>query len=143
MTDNEITAALWKAAFKKDEPGHLHARRIVQREHFKRIYARNPEDVKTNPESGKTIYDALQSEFGEDRFRQDHYNQKGGSPDFPVQMRDGRIASSLDISETLKNIPIVSIDHVFADRSCFDEARKWLKDNRSCIIKPKSEGEDG
>ena len=60
MTDNEITAALWKAAFKEDEIGHSHARRIVRREHFKRLYERNPEDVKVNPESGKAIYNALE-----------------------------------------------------------------------------------
>ena len=124
MTDNEITAALWKAAFKEDEIGHSHARRIVRREHFKRLYERNPEDVKVNPESGKAIYNALKSKYGKDLFRHDPYNQKSGAPDFPVRMRDGRVVSSLAMSETLKNIPVVSVDHVFADRSCFDEARE-------------------
>ena len=46
MTDNEVTAALLKAASDNRESGHLHARRIIMREHFKLIYERNPADTK-------------------------------------------------------------------------------------------------
>ena len=142
MTDHEITAALWKAAFEANEVGHLHARRIVRREHFKVLYERNPEDVKINPESGIKIFEALKSRYGEDHFRHDSYRQQGGAPDFPVRMRDDRIVSSLALSEALKNIPVMSVDHVFADRSYFAEVRKWLDDNRRNIIKPEPEGEN-
>ena len=142
MTDHEITAALWKAAFEISASGHLHARRVVRREHFRRLYERNPEDVKINPESGKAIYDALKSKYGAERVRYDHYNQKSGAPNFPVRMRDGRIVSSLALSATLKSIPIVSFDYVFADRSCFDEANEWLSSNRREIIGIRSEEED-
>ena len=142
MTDHEITAALWKAAFETDATGYLHARRIVQREHFRMLYERNPEDVESNPESGKAIYDELKSRYGSNLFRYDRYNQSSGAPNFPVRMRDGRIVSSLALSATLKSIPIVSFDYVFADRSCFDEASKWLNSNRREIIGIRSEEDD-
>ena len=139
LTDNEITAALWKAAFKKNEKGHVHARRIIQREHFKSLYQWNPQDVSINRESGESVFKALKDEFDAEHFRHDRYHQKSGAPDFPVRMRDSRIVSSLALSEALNNLPVVSVDYVFADRSCFDEARKWLDKNRDTIIQPKKE----
>ena len=63
MTDNEVTAALRSAAFDENHPGHLHAQRIVEREHFRLIYERNPADVEINPEAGQAILDALSAEI--------------------------------------------------------------------------------
>lgn len=140
-TDNDITSALLEEAFDQDRSGHQHSRRIARREHFKLLYARNPKDVKINPESGQAVYNALKKEFGEEHFRHDRYIQKGGTPDFPVRLRDGQIVSSLAISETLKSVPIVSVDYVFCNRVIFDEADKWLKTNRENIIKPEREEE--
>jgi uncharacterized protein len=139
-TDNEITAALMNSAFDVSKPGYEHARRIVRREHYKLIYERNPPDVAINPEAGKAVFKALSAKFGERHFRHDRYAQAGGAPDFPVRRRDDRINSSLAISETLKNLPVVSIDYVFADRSINEEAEKWLNSERQAIIKPKGEG---
>ncbi len=139
ITDSDVSAALWKAAFNECDSGHLHARRIVRRKHFKVVYERSPEDIKINPESGSSIYEALKSEYGDDHFRHDYYTQKSGSPNFPVIMRNRGIISSLSLSETLKNIPVVSVDYVFADRDYFHEAREWIDKNRQNIIKPQSE----
>ena len=139
MTDSEITAALWEAAFDESKAEHLHASRIVCRKHFKRIYERNPEDVQINLESGKRIFEALKSQFDEGHFRHDFYSHKSGAPDFPVRMRDDRIVSSLVVSDVLKNIPVVAVDYVFAERSCFENAHKWLNEHRQDIIKPESE----
>ena len=142
MTDSEITAALWEAAFDESKAEHLHASRIVCRKHFKIIYERNPEDVQINLESGKRVFEALKSQYGENLFRHDFYSQRSGTPDFPVRIRDGRIVSSLVVSDVLKNIPIVSVDYVFAERSCFEEAHRWLSEHRQDIIEPESEEEN-
>ena len=139
LTDNEITAALWEAAFEQNKKGHAHARRIVKREHFKILYQRNPDDVSRTPEPGESVFKALKETFGDEYFRHDRYHQKSGAPDFPVRMRDDRIVSSTAFSEALSNVPVVSVDHVFADRSCFDEASKWLDENRDTIIQPEKE----
>ena len=142
ITDNEITAELREAAAAKDARGHLHARRIVRREHFKQLYERNPDDVQINPESGDAIFGPLCDEFGQECFRRDRYYQQGGAPDFPVLLRDGRLASSLSISAVLKTLPILSVDFIFADRSIFYEADTWLKNNRQQIIRPLEEDKE-
>ena len=139
MTDEVILAELWKRAFNEKMDGYVQARRIVRREHFKAIYQRSPADVAKNPEAGAEVYEALKNEFGNENFRHDRYSQKGGGPDFPVRMRDGRIESSLSVSDTLNHVPVVSVDYVFADRSCYHDAKNWLNDNLAEVIEPKPE----
>ena len=139
ITDNEITAAIRKAARTDDTRGHLHACRIVHRKHFKRLYGRNPDDVQVNPESGNAIFGPLCAEFGKDHFRHDCYYQRGGAPDFPVLLRDGRRVSSLSISAVLETLPILSVDFIYADRLIFIDADSWLKTNRQEIIRPQKE----
>jgi HD superfamily phosphohydrolase len=139
MTDNEISAALWEAAFDATKNGHLHAKRIVKREHFKVIYQRNPGDVAINPEAGTSVFEKLQDQFGPEHFRHDRYMQKSGAPDFPVRLRDEQIVSSLAMSETLNHLPVVSVDYVFADRNIFDAANGWRKANHDDIVKPTTE----
>ncbi len=142
MTDNEVTAGLLKAAFEKNEQGHLHAGRIVNRGHFKLIYERNPKDIKVNPEAGKAVYKALSAKYGAENFRHDRYRQDSGVPNFPVRMRDDQIVSSLGLSEALNQVPMVSVDYVFAERERYWEVNKWLKKNREEIIKPVEEEKD-
>ena len=129
-TDNEVTAGLLEAAYDTTKPGHMHARRIVRREHFKVLYERNPDDVQVNPEAGNAVLDALSTQFGGEYFRHDRYHQRAGPPDFPVRLRDGQIVSSLAFSETLNHVPIVAVDYVFADRSILSQAAAWLKAHR-------------
>jgi HD superfamily phosphohydrolase len=143
LTDNEVTAALAEAAFERTKPGHAHAHRIMQRQHFKVLYERNPNDLKINPEAGDAVFGSLSTQFGADHFRHDRYHQSVGPPDFPVQLRNGEIVSSLDASKALNHVPIVSVDYVFADRSTFSEASEWLKAHRTEIVKPQEEANNG
>ena len=144
MTDNEVTAGLLRSALDESAPGHRHARRIVNREHFKRIYDRNPRDLQINPEAGEAVFEALSAEYGPEKFRRDRYHQGGGAPDFPVRMHDGQIVSSLSLSKTLNEVPVVSVDFVFAEGGIRSEANEWLNQKREQIIEPKQEEtEDG
>ena len=143
LVDDDIVAALWIAAFDKKKKGHEHARRIIRREHFKVIYELNPVDAGVNPEAADAIFSALKSNYHTSLFRYDYYRQSGGSTDFPVKLRDGRIVSSLSVSEALNNIPIVTIGRVFVDRAYFDGACRWLEDSRDGIIALQREGDDG
>ncbi|MFV1977044.1 MAG: HD domain-containing protein [Candidatus Scalindua sp.] len=142
MTDNEVITELLKAANDTDNPYHNLACRIVCHEHFKELYRRNPNDVNINPEAGQAIYKAAQKEFGPDKFRHDRYTQKSGAPEFPVKTNDDKIVSSLAISTTLCNLPVISIDYVFADRDILEKAFNWLEKNRYNIIQLKEEEED-
>ena len=141
VTDNEVTAALMKAAFDENQPGHVHARRIVRREHFKLIYERNPMDVEMNPEAGQAVLSALGAAYENDMFRRDRYRQRGGAPDFPVRLRDEKIVPSLLVSGTLNKLPEVSVDYVFADRSLHQVAKEWLAIRREEVIRLDEEAE--
>ena len=137
ITDNEISVELFKAARDEKHIGHDPARRIINREHFRLLYQRNPNDIIKNPEAGKLIFDAACKKFGEANVRYDTYKQKGSGLNFPVFSIDGRIASSLAMSEVLKAVPIVAVDYVFINPDCRKEAEKWLKEKRETIIKKK------
>ena len=141
VTDNEVTAALMKAAFDENQPGHVHARRIVRREHFKLIYERNPMDVEMNPEAGQAVLSALGAAYENDMFRRDRCRQRGGAPDFPVRLRDEKIVPSLLVSGTLNKLPEVSVDYVFADRSLHQVAKEWLAIRREEVIRLDEEAE--
>ena len=143
MTDNEVTAGLVAAASIDNGPAYIHARRIVERQHFKVIYERNPEDVKTNPEAGRALYNGLVEAFGTDGIRSDHYQQQSGPPHFPVKLRDDGVVSSLAVSETLNHLPVVSMDYVYAERSRYDRARKWVQEHREEVIQPQEEADGG
>jgi len=51
---------------------------------------------------------------------------------------DGRIVSSLELSETLNNIPVVKVDRVFINPDLLVEAQRWLKQNRMEILARKA-----
>ena len=82
--------------------------------------------------------------FDPEHFRHDRYTQKGGAPDFPVLMDDGALSSSLAVSAVLEHLPIISVDHVFVDRSVEEEAQSWLDKNRHDVIQSlREESVDG
>ncbi|MDF0594225.1 HD domain-containing protein [Methanotrichaceae archaeon M04Ac] len=134
MTDNEINVALLRSANDAKLPGHDAAKRIVRRNHFRLLYQRNPSDLKKNQEACRAVYEAVSDSFGEDDVRFDSYRQTGGGLDFPVLGRDGRIASSLYMSETLARVPVVAEEYVFISPEIREDAKRWLEKNRESII---------
>jgi len=140
FTDNEITAALYDAAFDSSKPGYEHAVRIVQHEHFRVFYRRNPVDTDINIEAGLAVFNAAKVKFGENMVKHDKYISKGGAPDFPVSLNTGEeIVSSTKISEVI-NIPTVSVENVYIAPERLDEATKWLNEKRLDIITLKTGG---
>lgn len=112
----------------------------TNREHFRSLYQRNPDDLAVNPEAGKAVFSAAGARFGTENFRYDHYIQRGSGPDFPVLTHDRRIASSLALSETLKSLPVLAVDYVFVAPQFREEAERWLAQNRKKIIKLRKKG---
>ena len=134
FTDSEILAGMRESARNSDFPGHEHARCILNREHFKLLYQRQPADMEITPDPGEILYNALKEKFGQKYFRRDNHTPKGSTFDFPVSRRDGSIVSSLLLSEVLNNIPVVSVDYIFASREVDKEANEWLEDNKEKIL---------
>lgn len=136
LTDNEIMAAILKAAREPDSPGHDAARRIVEHDHFHRIYKRNPVDAEVNPGAADAVFAAACDRFGNDNVRRDSRPAKGEGVDFPVLTEDRRIESSLKMSDVLLKIPAAAFDFVFVEASLVENAEKWLKDERAKIVEP-------
>ncbi|MFZ2146434.1 MAG: HD domain-containing protein [Sedimentisphaerales bacterium] len=141
LTDCEIIAELRKSSQEDTHPSHKYAKLIIDRNHFKPIYRRNPIDQDINPSAAESVYAKLSEKFSKDKFKLDSYTQKGGSEIFPVQIKDGRILQSNVLSDTLQKVPIVAIDYVFADRTILEDAEKWLEENHDEIIQPVQEQE--
>lgn len=134
LTDNEVTAGMWKAATDPAQKGHVQAKRIVSREHFRQVYEPNSSEQESALEPGRSVYDALAAEFGGDHVRRDVYAQKGGSYDFPVYTKSGDIDSSLALSRTLSQVPTFSVDRVYVSMTARDEAELWVDQNRQRTI---------
>ena len=133
MTDVEVTHALRQAYSETSDLGLL-ADRIIRRQHFKVLYQRNPDDIRRNPNAASAIYEAASENFGADNVRLDQDKKGGGTPEFPVLSKDGRIVSSLTQSQVLGNLPETAIDYVFVEPSYRERATEWLNENREGII---------
>lgn len=142
ITDNEVTTELFKSARDASHPAHVHAKRVVSRDHFRLLYQRNPEDQDVNRRSSLKIYNGAKELFGNSEIRYDSYRQKSGGLDFPVLARDGRIMSSLSLSDTLARVPVVATDYVFVSQACRKQADIWLKENRKGIITSKGDEDE-
>ncbi|OPX87102.1 MAG: hypothetical protein A4E53_02632 [Pelotomaculum sp. PtaB.Bin104] len=135
LTDNEVLAGILAAARIVDSKGHNPAHRIIKREHYRKLYEKNPEDIRINPEAGRLIFGALQFTYGNDAVRRDSYTAKNSVVEFPVLRSDGRIYSSYELSETIQRLPIASFDYIFIRPDLISVAAEWLKKNRNEIIK--------
>ncbi len=136
LTDNEVGAALLEAARTPGSGAHVHAGRIVDRDHYRLCYKRNPIDISSNPEAPQAVYQAACKRFGQGSVRCDSWKDKNSYVDFPILSKDGRIVSSLSTSETLAHLPPIAVDLVFVEPSKLVEAKSWLETEREEIIKP-------
>jgi uncharacterized protein len=135
ITDNEVWTAMLDAARDPQKTGHEHAARIVERKHFKVLYSRNPADIRLNPDPAKVVHEHACREFGHEFVRHDSYKQKSHTLDFSVLSGDGRIIPALELSDTIKNLPVTAFDFVFVSPDKREDATRWLSENREEILK--------
>lgn len=129
--DNDVLSAIKLAADDRGAPGHVHARRIVYREHFKVAYDRSPEDSSADV---RALVAAAAQRYGPERVRHGASPSRGTAPDFPVLGRDGRSLSALGLSDVFGKLPTSPDEYVLADRSIRRELEQWLKDQRESIL---------
>ena len=135
LTDIEVLAAIYEEA----RNGSDLATRIAERQHFKVAYRRTPDDLGVHPEPGRAVSEALVEKFGRQGVMLDSYVPRGYSADFPVLQVDGRIMSSLMVSNLLPHIPVAAIDFVFVDQSIRGEAQRFIAENRTEILSKSGE----
>ena len=133
-TDVQVTAGILKAASDANHPAHEPARRLVNREHYRVLWSRNPIDLRRNPESGRLVFEAACKKFGDSAVRRDRRAAGGAAINFPVSMSDSRINSARSVSAVIDDIPDTAFDYVFIDPLREDEAEDWLAKERDSII---------
>lgn len=132
-TDEEVISAMHQAAKDTGLPGHIHAQRIINRNHFRVLYEGALSDIIESGGEMKAgqIAEAAKKEFGEENIRYDCYSPKDSTIDFPVRKRDGAIVSAHSISQVLKKIPAAGFDYVFVDKRILPATKKWYEDNKA------------
>jgi hypothetical protein len=133
-TDAEITVEIRKAAMDEKHPGHLPAKRICSRQHFRLLYERMPDDIGINLEAVKMVYEATCAEFGTENVRHDHYSKDAGIIDFPVLTAMNGIVSAWSLSKIIPTIPSIIVDTVYISLELKDKANRWLAENKAKII---------
>lgn len=137
VTDVEVTAALRHAAIAVGSPGHVPACRIIERGHFREVYAPTSGDRKSHLDPAAAVYEALQGQFGVDAVWRDLIpSRRAAGYDFPVYPGGGRMDSSLQVSPTLANAPTPIVDRVYADPTKRDEIRSWIDHNLDRLLQP-------
>ncbi|MBT9584670.1 HD domain-containing protein [bacterium] len=145
LTDNDVFVALEAARSDDRDPGHSSARRLVDRQHFRLIYQRNPADDDLNPEAFEAVYAGLRERYGElvvERRKKaktpEELQEKAKDVDFPVfQSGISDSVSSLALSQVLKTLPQASYDYVYASPEIRQEACQWLDENKSMLLSRK------
>ena len=142
-TDIEVSAALREASKDKNKPGHIHAKRIINRNHFKVLWDKNQSDIDLNSEASDLIRTALEEQYSKENIRFDSVPLKNGNAGFPVLQRDGRVVSSLSKSETLRQLRPMVFDRIFIDPDPETKktAEEWLHENKKDILTRKGEEE--
>lgn len=127
-TDHEVLVALREAAASTDHAHHTLACRMMSRQHFRTIYELSATHKKQNPNIFSEILDDAKNELGDENVRSDHYGPKSETNNFPVLLEDGTVASSLNESGVIAQIPAIEIGLIFAPPESKDRAKAFIKD---------------
>ena len=143
-SDLDISSAIAEAAKDEGKKGHVHARRIVNRDHFRVLWQRNPEDIQSNSDAGQYVSDAAETRFGAENVRRDPYSPAEATIDFPVEQRgsDRNVTSAQAISAVLPKVPVAAVDNVYVRRDLLDDAEKWLSKEKAEVIRPRLGDQD-
>lgn len=141
MTDAHVTVAMLQASNEPGWPGHVHACRVVQRDHFKVLYAPTPIDLRRNAAGAKQLFDAACQKFGIEAVRYDRYSKGGSTDTFPVLTKEG-VQASNGLSDVLGNVPIASSHYVFIQPDLEAEAKRWKDKNLAGIVEARPEDDD-
>lgn len=133
-TDNEVLSAISASSLDGTSNGHLSARRITDRTHFRLLYESDPIDMRRNLLSMDLIYKALQTHFGAELVRYSPAKSSAHSEDFPVYQRSGAIGSSVVLSSTFANPPPIAVPYLFVAPEIRAKAKDWLSKNKDRIL---------
>ena len=128
LTDNEVHTAMRESAGNKDAPGHIHAKRILSREHFKRLVDFSPATIRSESDRIEDIYESLKQEFGEDNLWLHKFIDPKDPQQFPVRLKNGRSESSVVHSPVLRSYPKLAFAFILINPDHRERASRFLKE---------------
>jgi HD superfamily phosphohydrolase len=134
ISDNEVLTAIADASRDPGMRGHESAFLIASRMHFRRIYEANPTDRRIRLDAFEVVSKALTAEYSSRKVKVATIRQRSEGKHFPVLTASGSCESSINLSETLAHLPVVSSEYVFVHPQLRDEARDWLLRERRRIL---------
>ncbi|HYM62047.1 MAG TPA: HD domain-containing protein [Thermoanaerobaculia bacterium] len=138
MTDSEVLATITAAAGDRSADGHEPARRIVRRQHFRKVYERNALDQR-RPDAVEKIAEALQKRFGEDAVRHRIIPPKRQDIEFPVLLDSGEVSTSRSESAIYADLKPAAVGVVLIDPDKRKDAEFWLAENKKQILSEQME----
>ena len=141
LTDIQVLSAIAESAQDQHANGHVPARRIVNRGHFRRAYSPTLEDKNKNDDPVSAVAEACVSKYGHDKVLQHSFTPRSDPVyDFPVTNSEGNVESSRAISVALKQIPIIDVGYVLIDPETVVEARQWIGSEKDSILSSVASG---
>ena len=134
LSDAEMLAAMHSCKSGGREPICELAKRLVDRQHFKREYEVPQADLDRNLRALELLKASCEAEFGVDNIRSDKYRPKKMLPDFPVWGSNGDIVRSGYASDVFAHIPSFSVNSIFCSRQLRGQVRKWIDANRDKVL---------
>ncbi len=140
ISDNDILSSIRKIAKHSDSSGHVLAKRIYDRTHFKLAYAATSQDIALRYDILGEVYAGLSEEFGADNVRIDDYSKQTKLKiDFPIFTYDKRIISAMGESSVLRSLPEATAFYIFVTPPLRERACAWVEKNLHDLLK----GTDG
>ncbi len=138
-TDNEILSDMQLSALDPKAAGFEHALRIMQRQHFRVLYRRDPLDARANPMAIDQVAAATEERYGKANVRYVPTQRSASGPiGFPVEI-DGEVQPAESNSDVLIQIPTLYANFVYIAPELLDDAKKWLAREKTKIIEVKGE----
>ena len=140
LTDNEVLSAISIAAEDPSCPGHEAADRIVNRKHFRAVYALTNHDRESSEHPLRAIFQACVARFGEEKVHRFEDTQQKTVSYFPVHTSGDEVISSHFLSDVLPDVPLVDIGMVLVAPDIEKDAANWLRENRGSILSQNTGG---
>ncbi len=134
QTDHEVLVALREAA---SDPLHRHhdlARRLMSRRHYRTVYELSTTHKQANPNIFAEVLNLARRKFGGENIRYDHYGPKSETNDFLVLMDNGTVASSLQESGVIAQIPAIEIGLVFVPPEMKVTAKAFIDSSLPALL---------
>lgn len=143
IDDTDIITALKSSAANSAKKGHEHAKRILNRNHFRKVCGLTRSELNAcssiGPDGAIDACDILWNEARKEfpKIKKDKANKGPGDFDCPVQYEDStaRTISILGIIPQIDAHLIATEAIILADSSEADRVSRWIDDNREDILK--------